>query len=123
MTLPLYYYVLGTPLGVLGLIRWSFWLVRRIPAVLYRPVLEGDRRYRNTNPHCEPQLGKRGLYRMTGGHKDTRAAELAMLWVLNLSDGEHGLLEVAERSGMPFAAVATAASALEACGLLEELPA
>ena len=44
MTLPLYYYVLGTPLGVLGLIRWSFWLVRRIPAVLYRPVLEGDRR-------------------------------------------------------------------------------
>jgi aminopeptidase-like protein len=86
-------------------------------------VLEGDRRYRNTNPHCEPQLGKRGLYRMTGGHKDTRTAELAMLWVLNLSDGDHGLLEVAERSGMPFAAVATAASALEACGLLEELPA
>jgi hyaluronan synthase len=43
MTLPLYYYVLGTPLGVLGLIRWSFWLVRRIPAVLYRPVPEGAR--------------------------------------------------------------------------------
>ena len=43
MTLPLYYYVLGTPLGVLGLIRWSFWLVRRIPAVLYRPVFEGPR--------------------------------------------------------------------------------
>jgi cellulose synthase/poly-beta-1,6-N-acetylglucosamine synthase-like glycosyltransferase len=44
MTLPLYYYVLGTPLGVLGLIRWSFWLVRRIPAVLYRPVPDGARR-------------------------------------------------------------------------------
>jgi cellulose synthase/poly-beta-1,6-N-acetylglucosamine synthase-like glycosyltransferase len=44
MTLPLYYYVLGTPLGVLGLIRWSFWLVRRIPAVLYQPVAEGPRR-------------------------------------------------------------------------------
>ena len=43
MTLPLYYYVLGTPLGVLGLVRWSFWLVRRIPAVLYRPVLDGSR--------------------------------------------------------------------------------
>jgi cellulose synthase/poly-beta-1,6-N-acetylglucosamine synthase-like glycosyltransferase len=43
MTLPLYYYVLGTPLGVLGLIRWSFWLVRRIPAVLYRPVPDGAR--------------------------------------------------------------------------------
>jgi cellulose synthase/poly-beta-1,6-N-acetylglucosamine synthase-like glycosyltransferase len=40
MNLPLYYYVLGTPLGVLGLIRWGCWLVRRIPAVLYRPVLD-----------------------------------------------------------------------------------
>jgi len=44
MTLPLYYYIVGTPLGVLGLVRWSFWLVRRIPAVLYRPVLDGARR-------------------------------------------------------------------------------
>ena len=41
MTLPLYYYVLGTPLGVLGLVRWSFWLVRRVPAVLYRPIPHG----------------------------------------------------------------------------------
>jgi aminopeptidase-like protein len=86
-------------------------------------VLEGNRRYRNTNPHCEPQLGRRGLYRMTGGHKDTREAELAMLWVLNLSDGSRTLLEVAERSGMPFAALDTAVTALLACGLLEELPA
>jgi aminopeptidase-like protein len=86
-------------------------------------VLEGDRRLRNNNPRCEPQLGKRGLYRMTGGHKDTRAVELAMLWVLNLSDDDHTLLDVAERSGMPFAAVAAAARALEDAGLLTELPA
>ncbi|MCH6172497.1 hypothetical protein MMF94_43145, partial [Pseudonocardia alaniniphila] len=38
MSLPLYYYLLGTPLGVLGLVRWSCWLVRRVPAVLYRPI-------------------------------------------------------------------------------------
>ena len=43
MSLPLYYYVLGTPLGVLGLVRWSCWLVRRVPAVLYRPVVNGFR--------------------------------------------------------------------------------
>jgi aminopeptidase-like protein len=85
-------------------------------------VLEGNRRYRNTNPKCEPQLGKRGLYRMTGGHKDTREVELAMLWVLNLSDGDHTLLEVAERSGMRFASIAVAARALEDRGLLIELP-
>jgi cellulose synthase/poly-beta-1,6-N-acetylglucosamine synthase-like glycosyltransferase len=43
MNLPLYYYVLGTPLGVLGLIRWGTWLVRRIPAVLYKPVINDHR--------------------------------------------------------------------------------
>jgi cellulose synthase/poly-beta-1,6-N-acetylglucosamine synthase-like glycosyltransferase len=43
MNLPLYYYVLGTPLGVLGLIRWGTWLVRRIPAVLYKPVVNDYR--------------------------------------------------------------------------------
>jgi hyaluronan synthase len=43
MNLPLYYYVLGTPLGILGLIRWGTWLVRRIPAVLYQPVQNDHR--------------------------------------------------------------------------------
>ncbi|HSU11359.1 MAG TPA: glycosyltransferase, partial [Pseudonocardia sp.] len=43
MTLPLYYYVLGTPLGVLGLFRWGCWLIRRVPAVLYKPVVNGYR--------------------------------------------------------------------------------
>jgi hypothetical protein len=43
MNLPAYYYVLGTPLGVLGLIRWATWLVRRIPAVLYKPVVNNYR--------------------------------------------------------------------------------
>ncbi|TWF76612.1 hyaluronan synthase [Pseudonocardia hierapolitana] len=38
MNLPLVYYVLGTPLGVLGLIRWGAWLIRRIPAVTYTPI-------------------------------------------------------------------------------------
>ena len=43
MSLPLYYYVLGTPLGVLGLFRWSMWLIRRIPAVLYKPIVNDFR--------------------------------------------------------------------------------
>ena len=45
---------------------------------------------------------------------------LTMLWVLNLSDGEHSLIEVAERSGRPFDAVKVAADALLASGLLKE---
>ena len=83
-------------------------------------VLEGNRRYRNLNPKCEPQLGRRGLYRTIGGDEAGRARELALLWVLNLSDGEHGLLDIAERSGMSFAAIREAADALLEVSLLEE---
>jgi aminopeptidase-like protein len=85
-------------------------------------VLEGNRRYLNLNPKCEPQLGRRGLYRTIGGDESGRARELALLWVLNFSDGEHSLLDVAERSGMSFAAIQEAADALLEVGLLEEAP-
>lgn len=81
-------------------------------------VLERNRRYRNLNPKCEPQLGRRGLYRMVGGDDRGRERELAMLWVLNFSDGEHDLLAIAERSGIAFALLAEAADALVATELL-----
>jgi aminopeptidase-like protein len=81
-------------------------------------IIEGDRRLRNTAPKCEPQLGKRGLYSAIGGDKDEADKNLALLWVLNLSDGDHTLLDIAERANMPFAIIARAAGLLEAGGLL-----
>lgn len=81
-------------------------------------VLEGDGRYLNLNPKCEPRLGKRGIYDGLKGKSALGDAELALLWVLNLSDGGHSLLDIAERAGMPFATVRRAADALEGCGLL-----
>lgn len=81
-------------------------------------VLEHDLRFRNLAPYGEPQLGRRGLYRSLGGDERGRERELALLWVLNLSDGEASLLDVAERSGMPFAAIVEAAEALLGAGLL-----
>ncbi|MEU8398043.1 DUF4910 domain-containing protein [Nonomuraea sp. NPDC048892] len=84
-------------------------------------VLERDGRYQNLSPYGEPQLGRRGLYGSLGGRSDTKQAQLAMLWVLNLSDGDHGLLDIAERSGLPFQAVAEAAGALEGAGLLKRV--
>jgi aminopeptidase-like protein len=83
-------------------------------------VLERDRRYLNLSPYGEPQLGRRGLYGSLGGRSDTKQIQMAMLWVLNLSDGDHGLLDVAERSGLPFAVVADAAQALCDAGLMKE---
>lgn len=79
-------------------------------------VLEQDRAYINLNPKCEPQLGRRGLYASPG------ADELPLLWVLNLSDGGHGLRDIAERSGLPFPAIRKAADRLIEAGLLGETP-
>ncbi|HEX7794276.1 MAG TPA: DUF4910 domain-containing protein, partial [Vicinamibacterales bacterium] len=81
-------------------------------------VLEGDRIYLNRSPKCEPQLGRRGLFGSMGGHGAGREAESALLWVLNFSDGDHSLLDIAERSGISFNVVRTAADALIRCDLL-----
>jgi len=85
-------------------------------------VLERNVTYLNLNPKCEPQLGRRGLYRDLGGHAESKTSELAMLWVLNLSDGAHSLLDIAERSELPFEAIETAAGRLAEAGLLRECP-
>jgi aminopeptidase-like protein len=82
-------------------------------------ILEGNGKYINQNPKCEPQLGKRGLYASIGGHALGRERELALLWVLNFSDGRHSLLDIAERSGLPFAALESAAEALREKNLLK----
>jgi aminopeptidase-like protein len=80
-------------------------------------VIENNAVYQNLNPYCEPQLGKRGLYRSMGG--DSIGSEInARLWLLNLSDGQHSLIDIAERSGIPFAAVHDAAEVLLQSGLL-----
>jgi aminopeptidase-like protein len=84
-------------------------------------LLDNNRRYLNLSPMGEPQLGKRGLYRKVGGPKDGGVAETALLWTLNLSDGEHSLLDIAERSGMNFDDVKSAADALLQHELLREL--
>jgi aminopeptidase-like protein len=82
-------------------------------------VLERNRTYVNRLPKCEPQLGKRGLYADVGGVADTAARQLAMLWVLNGSDGDYTLLDIAERSGMKFENLQDAADLLADNGLLE----
>ncbi len=82
-------------------------------------LLEGNRVYRNLNPKCEPQLGRRGLYR---GYSQGGAEELqlAILWLLSLADGQRSLLEIAERSQQPFALLQQAAELLLQHTLLED---
>jgi len=80
-------------------------------------TLERNRTYTNLSPMGEPQLGRRGLYPSTGGATIARR-QLALLWVLNQSDGAHSLIDIAMRSGMEFAELAAAADELVAHDLL-----
>jgi aminopeptidase-like protein len=80
-------------------------------------TLEANRVYLNLNPKCEPQLGRRGLYRNMGGTSGSKLEE-SLLWILNLSDGIHSLLDIAERSGLDFNELDQAAQALLKCDLL-----
>lgn len=85
-------------------------------------VVDREATYRSNNPMGEPRLGKRGLYRQTAGQGGALPDEIALLWVLNQSDGTRSLLEVAERSGMAFETICEAADALRATGLIEACP-
>lgn len=81
-------------------------------------LLESSPRFVNQAPRGEPQLGRRGLYSAFGGHRDRNQREQAMLWVLNFSDGEHCLADIAERSGLPLGLIEQVAEVLEENELL-----
>lgn len=78
-------------------------------------ILERNASWRNTNPKGEPQLGRRGLYRKVGGGS---SQEAGLLWVLNLSDGDHDLLGIAEHSKLDFGTIVAAADVLRDHDLL-----
>lgn len=84
-------------------------------------VLEKNRSYITTNPKCEPQLGKKGLYSSLGGEQDRKTIEMAMLWLLNASDSKNSLLDIAEKSAINFYIVFQMANKLEDCGLLKQI--
>jgi aminopeptidase-like protein len=81
-------------------------------------VLETDRTPVNLSPYGEPQLGRRGLYRSTGGAVSSPVEEKAFLWLLNLSDGSASLLDIADRSGIAYPVIRRAAERLEQAQLL-----
>ena len=76
-------------------------------------VLENDHAYMNLSPKGEPHLGRRGLY--------GQACKLGLWWLLNLSDGQHSLLDIAERSGVAFEKLKQGADELVRVGLLERI--
>ncbi len=86
-------------------------------------IIEGNGRYINLNPMCEPQLGRRGIYKSMADLEEGETTQLALLWVLNLSDGKNTLLDAAEKSGLRFDTIRKAADILIEHNLLREIAA
>ncbi|MDO4905458.1 MAG: DUF4910 domain-containing protein [Lautropia sp.] len=82
-------------------------------------IVERNTTYRNLCPFGEPQLGRRGLYSLIGGHNESQKMQLALLWVLNQSDGTKSLLEISETAGQSFDLIHQAAEALSHHQLLD----
>jgi aminopeptidase-like protein len=74
--------------------------------------------FRNLFPYGEPQLGRRGLYPTLGAVDESRSAN-ALMWLLNLADGSHDILAMADRSGLPVEQLWQVAMVAEKQGLLE----
>jgi aminopeptidase-like protein len=73
-------------------------------------LLDGDYTYARTDGRGEPQLGRRCLYRAIAGQKEAGGPnQMDLLWLLNLADGKHSLLDMAERADVPFARLQAAA--------------
>ncbi len=83
-------------------------------------ILESNHRYRNLAPHGEPQLGRRGIYRDTGGAASPEL-QRALLWVLSLSDGDHDMVEIYRRSALQYKTLLRAVELLTGSGLLEKI--
>jgi len=80
-------------------------------------IIEQNQTYINLSPKGEPQLGKRGLYNSVAGN--IKEYELALLWVLNMSDGNNSLIDIAIKSNLPFATIHKAAQDLIKVDLLK----
>jgi aminopeptidase-like protein len=83
-------------------------------------VIENNGYHLNQKPFCEPKLGNYGLYSAIGG-LSVPDYQMALLWVLNMSDGENSLLDIAEKAKLPWDMMKEAAAALTEAGLLKPL--
>ncbi len=90
--------------------------VQALATILAR--VDANERLRSLSPLGEPRLGKRGLFRSTGGSAP-REFEHALLWLLNMADGTHGVEDIAAASGIARGLIADAAQVLKMAGLLE----
>ena len=90
------------PIGLLGLIRWLSWFLRRVPAVLYRPMRTG---------HREPLAVAVPVYQedpdIFAQAIDSWIASGAEEIILVIDSTDHACLEVASHYGAPVRVIVT----------------
>ena len=83
-----------------------------------------DQFYKNLTPKCEPHLTKYGLYHELGGQISTmqrRDFELAIQWILNMSDGTNSLFDISKKSKISYSLIEEAIESLIKANLLEKI--
>jgi len=86
---------------------------------------DNSKKFINLNPKCEPQLGKRKIYNQIGGQNyqslHSKYDDIALLWVLNFSDGENSLIDIQQKSKIDLKTIEKAAHILTKNNLLQEI--
>lgn len=98
----------------------SFSAMERSIEVYFQIVqtLEWNECYVNTQPYCEPQLGKRGLYHQLGGQPDRKKSTRQLLHLLSFADGERDLIDIAAWRDEPATEYLPVIQLLQEHGLL-----
>jgi aminopeptidase-like protein len=86
--------------------------------VKFAQAFELNKFYINTEPYCEPQLGKRGLYPEFGGMKNHEKELVRTMYLLNYADGQHDLITIAEKTDDSILDYQTLVSKVMESGLL-----
>ena len=84
-------------------------------------IIETNKKYLNLKPKGEPQLGKLGLFKKVGGQSDAKEYQMALLWMLNMSDGSNSIVDISNQSGLEFSVLENAATELNKVKLLQEI--
>jgi len=83
--------------------------------------VESSKKYINLFPKGEPQLGRRGLYDSIGGRNDSKQLQMALLWVLNYSDGNYSINDISDLSGIDLKLLNEAIQLLLSKKMIKEL--
>ena len=82
-------------------------------------IIEKNEKYINKMPYCEPKLDKWGLYPTLGSKESNENFLLAMMWILNLSDGKNDLITISQKSKVPLKELFPVIEKLIQNGILE----